>query len=103
MCTLQKVMNCFLYADWAPIINNSSLERLVWVFTPGHAGVEGNERADRLAVAAIIDNNITLDGPTVLQIVAEQLKEKRPQSSSNTLCILKEKGIYKLEMAPPVT
>ena len=93
MCTLQKVMNCFLYADWAPIINNSALERLVWIFTPGHAGVEGNERADRLADAAIIDNNITLDGPTVLQIVAEQLKEKRPQSSSYTLSILKEKGI----------
>ena len=93
MCTLQKVMNCFLYADWAPIINNSALERLVWIFTPGHAGVEGNERADRLADAAIIDNNITLDGPTVLQIVAEQLKEKRPQSSSHTLSILKDKGI----------
>ena len=93
MCTLQKVMNCFLYADWAPIINNSALERLVWIFTPGHAGVEGNERADRLADAAIIDNNITLDGPTVLQIVAEQLKEKRPQSASYTLSILKEKGI----------
>lgn len=86
-------MNCFLYADWMPIVNNSMLERLVWVFTPGHAGVEGNERADRLADAAIIDNNITLDGPTVLQIVAEKLTEKRPQSSSHTLSILKEKGI----------
>ena len=93
MCTLQKVMNCFLYADWMPIINNSMLERLLWVFTPGHAGVEGNERADRLADAALIDNNITLDGPTVLQIVAEKLKEQRPQSSSHTLSILKEKGI----------
>ena len=62
------------------------------MFTPGHAGVEGNERADRLADAAL-DNNITLDGPTVLQIVAEKLKEKRPQSSSHTLSILKEKGI----------
>ena len=86
-------MNCFLYADWMLIINNSMLERLVWVFTPGHAGVEGNERADRLADAALIDNNITLDGPTVLQIVAEKLKEKRPQSSSHTLSILKDKGI----------
>ena len=61
MCTLQKVMNCFLYADWMPIVNNSMLECLVWVFTPGHAGVEGNERADRLADAAIIDDNIYLN------------------------------------------
>ena len=40
MCTVQKAMNCFLYANWMPIINNNMLERLVWVFTPGHAGVE---------------------------------------------------------------
>ena len=93
MCTLMKVAKCFIYADWMPIINNSALERLVWIFTPGHSGVQGNERADSLAEAAIVDNNITLDAATVIQCVTEQLIRNRPQSSSQTLALLKKKGI----------
>ena len=73
MSTLQKVLNCFVYADWMPIISQGTLEKIVWVFTPGHAGVTGNERADSLADAAVVDNNLTLDAPTVIQIVTEQL------------------------------
>ena len=93
MSTLQKVLNCFVYADWMPIISQGTLERIVWVFTPGHAGVTGNERADSLADAAVVDNNLTLDAPTVIQIVTEQLIKNRPNSSSHTLDRLKEKGI----------
>ena len=74
-------------------ITNSRLERLTWIFTPGHAGVQGNERADSLANAAIIDNNITLDAATVIQVVSEQLKASRHQSSSHTLSLLSGKGI----------
>ena len=93
MCTLTKITPGYLCADWLPIITRSSLEKITWIFTPGHAGVLGNERADSLADAAIADCNITLDAPTVIQIVAERLKTSRPQSSSHTLSILQEKGI----------
>ena len=93
MCTLMKVTSGYLYADWIPIISNSSLEKLIWVFTPGHAGVQGNERADSLADAAIADCNITLDASTVIQSVSESLLASRPQSSSHTMFILLEKGV----------
>ena len=33
-------------------MTTSCLERLTWVYCPGHAGVRGTERADRLATAA---------------------------------------------------
>ena len=67
----------------------------MWVFTPGHgtAGVTGKKGDDSLADAAVADNNLTLDAPTVIQIVTEHLIKNRPNSSANTLDRLKEKSI----------
>ena len=78
MSTLQKVRNEFLYADWMPLISGSSLENITWIFSPGHAGVQGNERADSLAGDAAIDGNLTLDPPAVIQCVSDQLNASRP-------------------------
>ena len=47
MSTLEKVRGGRLYADWFDTIQNSQLRRLQWIFCPGHAGVCGNERADK--------------------------------------------------------
>ena len=58
-------------------LQDSALEKLTWVFSPGHARVSGNERADTLAGTAAIDNNLTLDPPTVLQCVKQHLEEIR--------------------------
>ena len=52
------------------------------IFSPGHVDVIGNERADSLTGDAAIDNNLTLDPPTVIQCVADQLATKRPPSTS---------------------
>ena len=93
MSTLQKIQKEYLYADWLQILSGSSIEKITWIFSPGHAGVRGNERADSLAGKAVIDNKLTLDPPTVLQCVKEQLTSGRPQSTSYTLSLLKEKGV----------
>ena len=93
MSTLQKVKKEYMYADWMKALQDSALERLTWIFSPGHAGVSGNERADSLAGTAAIDNNLTLDPPSVLQCVKQQLFDIRVQSSSHTLSRLQEKGV----------
>ena len=93
MSTLQKVKKEYLYADWFKVLQESALERLTWVFSPGHLGVVGNERADRLAGTAAVDNNLTLDPPSVVQCVKQHLESVRPPSSSFTLSHLKEKGV----------
>ena len=54
-------------------------------------GVQGKRRADSLAGDAAIDNNLTLDPPTVIQCVADQLAASRPPFSSYTLSLLNEK------------
>ena len=99
MSTLQKISKENLYADWGPIISSRKLERLIWVFSPGHDGVEGNERADSFAGTAAVDNNLTNDPPTVIQCVTEQVVTSRPESSSYTLSLLKDKGVQPSEAA----
>ncbi len=59
--------------------------------------MSGNKRADSLAGTAAIDNNLTLDWPTVLQCVKQQLEDIRIQSSSHSLSRLKEKGVQVIE------
>ena len=93
MSTLQKVQKELFYSDWLATLRSSALEKITWIFSPGHAGVVGNERADTLAGSAIIDNNLILDPPTVLQAVSDHLENIRPQSTSHTLSILKDKGM----------
>ena len=91
MSTLQKVKKKLLYADWISSIKGSQLQSIVWLFCPGHSGVKGNERADTLAGTAAIDNNFTLDPPTVIAHVKEHLCSNRESSSSYTLQRLLEK------------
>ena len=99
MSTLQKISRENLYADWVgPIISSSKLERLIWVLSSGNAGFQCNERADNLAGTAAIDNNLTIDPPTVIKCVTEQFAASRPESSY-TLSLLKDKGVQPCEAA----
>ena len=93
MSTLQKIQTGMLYCDWINLIKNSKLQTITWLFCPGHSGVRGNERADELAGAAMIGDQMTLDPPLVLATVKEDLCSKRPESTSYTLQMLKNKNI----------
>ena len=93
MSTLQKVKKEYLYADWLKVLQDSALEKLIWIFSPGHAGVLGNERADSLAGTAAIDNNLTLDPPTVMQCVRQHLEKKTDFQPLHISCLVsKRKG-----------
>ena len=73
-----------MYADLLEPLRNSVsvLEKATWIFSPGHACVTGNERADSLAGSAVIDKDLILDPPTVLLCVKENLVQNRPPSLS---------------------
>ena len=51
-------------------IDVSNLQRLTWIYCPGHAGVYGNERADRLASTASIVGELKMDKGDVLRPLA---------------------------------
>ena len=93
MSTLQKIEKKMMYADWVELIREGGIEKLQWIFCPGHADVIGNERADTLAGQAPISGELTLDPPTILANVKEFLLYHEPLENSYTLDALKEKGI----------
>ena len=92
MSTLAKIRNSMLHAEWKEAIRSSNLARVVWIFCPGHAGVDGNERADELAGAAVVGETVTLDPPTVLATLTEWFNTNRVTAPSHTLDVVIEKG-----------
>ena len=96
LSTLEKIRQGNLHADWTPLINESRIHRITWIYCPGHAGVIGNEAADKLAGNAQINENIQaiFDGSSVESMIENELASKRDchPSTSYTLQCLKEKG-----------
>ena len=94
MSTLQKIRKGIMYADWVISIKikRSTLKGITWTFCPGHAGVKGNEKADKLTCEIAIGGSFTLDAPTVVAYVNDYMENIR-EETSHTLDILKEKGV----------
>ena len=57
---LQKVKRGMGNPDWHVSVIDIHLRKLLWVCCPGHAGVEENDRADRLAGKATITSGLRL-------------------------------------------
>ena len=93
MSTLAKIQKAELHTDWIRSIERSRLQKLTWLFCPGHAGVRGNERADRLAGSATIGETLTLDRATVLSLAKQHIEDGRTQEPSHTLQTIQTKGI----------
>ena len=67
MNLLQKVESGMGCPDWHTAMHSLRLQRLLWIYCPGHAGVSGNERADRLASTADITSGLQLGREEVLR------------------------------------
>ena len=69
------------------------LQQLLWIYCPGHAGVSGNERADRLASTADITSGLQLGRAEVLRGLRNFLSTDKPEHHSTDR--LKERGVEK--------
>ena len=67
--------------------------KLLWIYCPGHAGVSGNERADKLASAADITSGLQLGRAEVLRGLRNFLNTDKPEHHSTDH--LKERGVEK--------
>ena len=61
---LESGMGC---PDWHTAMHSLWLQRLLWIYCPGHAGVCGNERAERLASTADMTSGLQLGRAEVLR------------------------------------
>ena len=90
---LQKVVSEMGCPDCHTAMHSLRLQRLLWIYCPGQAGVSGNERADRLASSADIRSGLQLGRAEVLWGLRDFLNMDRPEHYS-TDC-LKERGVEK--------
>ena len=93
MNLLQKVESEMSCPDWHTVMHSLRLQRLLWLYCPGHAGVNGNERADRLASTADVTADLQLGRPEVLRGLRNFLKMDRLKH--NSIDRLKERGVEK--------
>ena len=78
---------------WHTPIQCLWLQRLLWIYCPEHAGVCGNERADRLASTADITSDLQLGRAEVLRGLRNFLNMDRPEHHS--IDRLKERELRK--------
>ena len=78
MDLLQKVESGMGCPDWHTTMHSLRLQRLLWIYSPGHARVSGNERADRLASTADITSGLELGRAEVLRGLRNFLNMDRP-------------------------
>ena len=95
LSTLEKIRRKNMHADWTPIIRRSCIDKITWIYCPGHSGVLGNEAADKLAGNAPIEvNDVLFDPQAVIRMVETSLNDKKDDtSSSHTLLSVIESGV----------
>ena len=79
---LQKVQQNLLKPEWVVSIGKSNLKHLKWFFTPGHAGVKGNERADRLAGSAKLGEGIQMGEREVVSALCNRRLDDMEESET---------------------
>ena len=77
--------------DWNVSMVDIHLRKLLWVYHPGHAGVKGNDQADRLAGKAPITNGLLLGRSEVLRSFRHYLRAQ--SQGHHTTDRLEERGM----------
>ena len=93
MNLLQKVESGMGCPDWHTAMHSLRLQRLQLIYCPGHAGVSGNEQAERLASIADIATGLQLGRAEVLRGLRNFLNMDRPEYHS--IDRLNERGVEK--------
>ena len=89
---LQKVKSGTGRPDWMNVsMVDIHLPKLLWVYCPGHAGVKGNNRADRLAGKATLTSGLILGRSEVLRSLRHYLQAQ--SQGHHTTDRLEERGV----------
>ena len=91
MNLLQKVESGMGCPNQHTAMHSLRLQRLLWICCPGHAGVSGNERADRLASTADVTSGQQLGRTEMLRGLRNFLNRDRPEYHS--IDHMKERGV----------
>ena len=87
----KKVKSGMGSPDWNVSMVDSHLRKFLWVYCPGHAGVKGNDRADRLAGKATLTSGLLLGRSEVLRSLRHYLRLQ--SQGHHTIDHLEERGV----------
>ena len=73
MSLLQKVKSEMGSPDWNVSMDDIHLWKLLWVYCPGHAGLKGNDQADRQAGKTTLTNGLLLGRSKMLRSLIHYL------------------------------
>ena len=79
--TLKRVGKRFVRREWIDAVNGTEIRAITWIFCPGHAGINGNEEADRMAGNAVIDGGVKLDKLEAIKALERRLREEDESGS----------------------
>ena len=88
--TVDSGMGC---PNWHTAMPSLWLQRLLWIYCPGHTKVSGNEWADRLVSTGDITSGLQLGMEEMLRGLRNFLNMDRPEHHSTDH--LKERGVEK--------
>ena len=91
MNLLQKVKNGMGSPGWSVSVVDIYLRKLLWVHCLGHAGVKGNDRADRLAGKATLTSGLLLGRAEVVRSLRHYLRAQ--SQGHHTIDRLEERGV----------
>ena len=78
--------------EWRECLISSKEREITWIYTPGHAGVKGNVRADELAGNAPMQGHLSMGLQEVLTVFEEPAQ---PAIKSDTLQRVVDSGYKK--------
>lgn len=90
---LHKIQKGRFRYEWMSSIEVSNLQRLTWIYCPGHAGVYGNERADRLASTASIVGELKMDKGDILRSLRDSLLDEDTKIDVESIKRFKQFGV----------
>ena len=92
MSMLKKIEKGWVRRQWLESLKCLTLSKVSFIFVPGHAGVIGNERADRLACMATVESGQAMDCSDILNALKEagRANESRDENGSATMIRLHE-------------
>ena len=79
--------------NWNVSMVDIHLRKLLWLYCPGHAGVKGNDRADRLAGKAALTSGLLLGRSEMLRSLRRYLRAQ--SQGHHTIDDLEERGVQR--------
>ena len=97
MSMISRVRTGWVRGQWLESVKRSSVQGVTFIFVPGHAGVVGNERADRLASMAVVGGGGAMDRADILHAIRDinRTEEATAGVVSTSISRMQELGVQR--------